>query len=460
VTSSRSDSGSSGWSRRGPPGVLLAPRLPLAEKLIAEAERDAELAIGLLRAGAAAILLVWMNLSFLFDPPTGPGTGNTRIVTLALTGFLLVGLASFALARAGLFRPWLAFAFSAVDAAAVSLGLFLVLDTAGLGGNWLPAVPAVWLLPLLMSLGAIRYRPWVQVWSTALMLLGLLIVVGILGFDRHGPSNGAGGQVGHLFSMTPMVIRGLLLALAGVVGAIVMWRAQALLLRAVAEASRRTALTRFLPTEIAPLVDSPDFGQWREGRRQQVTMLFVDMRDSTERSEPMDPTRLSIFMASFRRRILRAADASGGVVDKFIGDGALILFGIPDPRPDDSARALQCARELLKQIDRWNLKRNFDPPVRIGIGVHSGDVYCGLVGDDTRLEFTVLGDAVNAAARVEQATKRFGVPLLASEPVVEAAGEAGRWHFVTDQPLRGRSNFLAILAPSGEDVPSRQSRLP
>ena len=98
------------------------------------------------------------------------------------------------------------------------------------------------------------------------------------------------------------------------------------------------------------------------------------------------------------------------------------------------------------------------PPVRVGIGVHSGDVYCGLVGDDTRLEFTVLGDTVNVAARLEQATKRFDVTLLASQPVVEAAGEEGLWRFVTDEPLRGSSNALAILAPAALDVWLREPR--
>jgi adenylate cyclase len=74
----------------------------------------------------------------------------------------------------------MAFAFTAVDAAVLSLGLYVVLDMATLSGNWLPAVPAVpavWLVPLLLSLGAVRYRPWVQVWATSLLVLGLSVVV-------------------------------------------------------------------------------------------------------------------------------------------------------------------------------------------------------------------------------------------------------------------------------------------
>jgi adenylate cyclase len=231
------------------------------------------------------------------------------------------------------------------------------------------------------------------------------------------------------------------------VAAFGMGRARALLVRAVTETSHRASLSRFLPTEIAHLVEPHRLEEWRRGRRQEVAILFVDMRDSTALAEHTDPTRLSVFLASFRRRVLRAVEANGGVVDKFIGDGALIVFGVPEPRPDDARRALACARELLRQLDRWNAKRDFDPPLRIGIGIHTGQVYCGLVGDDTRLEFTVLGDAVNVAARIEAATKQFTLPLLASQPVVAAAGELDRWRVVSVEQLRGRAEPLPLLTP-------------
>jgi adenylate cyclase len=85
--------------------------------------------------------------------------------------------------------------------------------------------------------------------------------------------------------------------------------------------------------------------------------------------------------------------------------------------------------------------------VRVGIGLHAGHVYCGLVGDDARLEFTVLGDVVNVAARIEQATKQFDTPLLASEAVVTAAGELNAWEIVGIEQLRGRADPVTLLAP-------------
>jgi len=180
-----------------------------------------------------------------------------------------------------------------------------------------------------------------------------------------------------------------------------MVRARGLLRRAVAEATQRANLARFLPAEVAPLVERLTIAEWRRGRRQTITVLFVDIRDSTALAEDMDPTSLSVLISAFRRRIMRAAQKQRGVIDKFIGDGALVVFGIPDPRPDDARRGLACAREILRLVARWNSKRQLDPPVRVGVGVHSGEAYCGIVGDDARLEFTVLGDMVNVAARIE-----------------------------------------------------------
>ena len=153
---------------------------------------------------------------------------------------------------------------------------------------------------------------------------------------------------------------------------------------------------------------------------------------------------------------MRAAARHGGVVDKFLGDGALVLFGVPAENPTDAARALACGRMLCALVERWNEKRAFDPPVRIGIGIHRGEVFCGVVGDEDRLEFTVLGEAVNITARIEGATKALNAPFLASREAVEAAGEAEGWVEVAAEPLRGMTRTVRLMAPkpgSGDPTP-------
>nr|WP_281352010.1 adenylate/guanylate cyclase domain-containing protein [Microvirga makkahensis] len=211
----------------------------------------------------------------------------------------------------------------------------------------------------------------------------------------------------------------------------------------------RVNLTRYLPRELAPVLTEQAFASLRRGRRARVTVLFMDMRASTHFGETMDPAQLAIFITSFRRRVLRAASRHGGVIDKFTGDGALILFGVPGAGDDDAKRALDCGRTLLRLIARWNAKRRFDPPVRIGIGIHTGEVFCGVVGDESRLEFTVVGETVNIASRIEQATKSVGCEMLASAETVREAGEEGSWIEVACEPLPGVTRSVVLMKPAG-----------
>nr|WP_281399881.1 adenylate/guanylate cyclase domain-containing protein [Microvirga zambiensis] len=219
--------------------------------------------------------------------------------------------------------------------------------------------------------------------------------------------------------------------------------------RAVRETTLRVTLTRYLPRELAPILTDQSFASLRQGRRIPVTLLFVDIRASTTFGETMEPAQLAVFITSFRRRVIRAASRHGGVIDKFTGDGALILFGVPGARDGDAQRALACGQTLLSLIERWNAKRGFNPPVRLGIGIHTGDVFCGVVGDESRLEFTVVGETVNIASRIEQATKAAGCELLASQEAVMAAGEADLWCEVACEPLPGVTRKMVLMKPVG-----------
>lgn len=234
--------------------------------------------------------------------------------------------------------------------------------------------------------------------------------------------------------------------LAAVVVAVVVFA-----MSATREAARRRSLSRFLPQELASRIADDD-GSLKAGRRQQAVIAFVDMRGSTTIAERLDPQELSAFLSAFRRRVMRISRLHGGVVDKFIGDGALVVFGLPEPTADDAARAVAFARDLVEVIARWNDKGDHDATVRIGIGLHCGEVFSGIIGEDARYEFTVLGDTVNVAARLEQATKHHGVSVLASEAVRCAAGTtAATWREISRDPLRGRREPMAyytIEAPA------------
>jgi len=431
--------------------------------LLREAEIEAERTTGWIRIALAAVLAVSLLVSGRLAAAAGYAEIWARL-GLGATGIgalLALGIVSLVLVRTGTYAAWMAYALTAGDAVIIALAVGATLRDTGLGGNWIVIAPALWAAPLVLAVGALRYRPGVQLWATGLMLAGLaLVIVAFHGSIFLPPGDvatfAANPAAADLLSLPAILVRAVILALAGATTALVMLRARRLLHRAVTEASERASLARFLPAEIAPLMEGGNLEVWRRGRRQEITVLFVDLRGSTALAEHMDPARLSVFISSFRRRVMRAARTHGGVIDKFMGDGALLIFGIPQPEPDDARRAILCAREIIRLVARWNAKRRFDPPVRVGIGLHTGEAFCGVLGAQERLEFTVLGDVVNVAARVEQMTKRFGTALVATDATVVRAGKAEEWREVGREAPRGRSGSVRVLIPCDQALPSQQ----
>jgi len=255
-------------------------------------------------------------------------------------------------------------------------------------------------------------------------------------------------RLGFFFEPPPNLVRLTMLALMGGVLVLATLRTRRLLRRAVEETRRREALRRFLPPQVAGRLEAADDAGLRSAARHRLAVLFVDMRGFTAMAETMAPEELAELVTGFRARILDAAELTSGVVDKFIGDAAMILFGVPEPHPEDASRALACAQAIAVAVDGWNALRTADgaAPIRIGMGAHWGHSFCGTVGDPRRLEFTVLGDTVNVASRLEALTREQPWRLIVSAELLEQAGEvptAPGWTRLPDRPLRGRTGNVA-----------------
>ena len=132
-------------------------------------------------------------------------------------------------------------------------------------------------------------------------------------------------------------------------------------------------------------------------------------------------------LREFHGRLAGIAFAHDGTVDKYIGDAIMVHFGTPQSREDDPVRALACAAEMIASIGRWNAERRArgEVPVQIGAGLHYGEAVVGNIGDERRLEYTVLGDTVNLACRLEELTRELGTTLVASDELVRAVRQCG-----------------------------------
>ncbi len=143
-----------------------------------------------------------------------------------------------------------------------------------------------------------------------------------------------------------------------------------------------------------------------------------------------------------------------GTLDKYLGDGLMATFGTPRPTPRDGTNALRAALGMIDAIERWNAERTAtgQAAVRMGVGVHYGPVIIGDIGDERRLEYAVIGDAVNVASRVEHLTRDLGSPLLVSQELAEAvkAENAGgsqllaRFVDAGVRRIRGRGNDVRL----------------
>jgi adenylate cyclase len=419
-------------------------------RLIREADTGALQRAGMARMVTAGLLLltvVFATAGIELDTPMARKQIGAAELTLVLFG------------ASGWVGAWLAskrMAIAQLPVVTAMTDAFLVLGNLayshwglGIPGSLFAAFPVSWVVPITMAAAAIHYQPRLQAFVAAIYVVGLTLIAFSGGFMSIEERQQDLAAIAGLFSMQTNMVRIVMVFAAGLILILVARQGRLMLERAVRETTLRVNLTRYLPRELAPILTDQAFDSLRQGRRIPVTVMFVDIRASTTFGETMEPAQLAVFITSFRRRVLRAASRHGGVIDKFTGDGALILFGVPGAQDGDAKRALACGRTLLTLIERWNAKRGFSPPVRLGIGIHTGDVFCGVVGDESRLEFTVVGETVNIASRIEQATKAADCELLASQETVMAASEEDLWTEVECDPLPGVTRRMVLMRPVG-----------
>ena len=154
-----------------------------------------------------------------------------------------------------------------------------------------------------------------------------------------------------------------------------------------------------------------------------VAVMFVDFRSFTAAARLRTPQEVVERLDGAFAVLVEILDRHGGIVNKFLGDGFLALFGAPFEAPEAAQHAVAAAREMLVAMDRINDATTW--PLRIGIGIHFGEVVAGNIGSPRRKEYTVIGDTVNFAARLEALNKQFNSQLLISAAVRDALGETG-----------------------------------
>ncbi len=377
------------------------------------------------------------------------GRWNDWVALIALANIALSALGAF-LARASVYPralPWLGVSADA-----------LLLFGIGWFGPWLENLPAgmrsalvsPWGAFLLLAITSLGLNAWRLLVQTLLLVLAISMLIW-----WPSPADQTAFTIDPrlqlLFSDGSNITRLAIVLLTGLAMALAASRARRTLMLAIRTARERAVLERFNSAEINRYVLSSNVEMLRGGTRQRVCVLFADIRGFTTMSEALDPSQVVTMLNSFRSRAEQAITANGGVIDKFIGDGLLAIFGLPSPEETDARGAIDAATALAAAVENWSRKRqrNGRQPIEVGIGVHRGEVFVGLLGD-ARYEFTVIGDAVNVGQRLQAESRHLGASIVVSAEAFAAGkiDEAGSDRRVRHDGvrLRGRSETIDAYA--------------
>lgn len=208
---------------------------------------------------------------------------------------------------------------------------------------------------------------------------------------------------------------------------------------------QRDNLTRFLPRQVADRVIKLGPKALAPIERE-VTVMFSDIRGFTGMSEGMGPTEVLTMLDDYFGRMSQIVKGHDGVVGKFLGDGLLAYWGVPDRLEDHAIRAVRAARDMRRAVRELNQHREQGglAAIQIGIGIHTGNVAAGMLGGTLQSEYTVIGDAVNVASRVEGLTKEHGFDVLVSETTWARLPEPRRGQRIASAEIRGRKEPVVL----------------
>jgi adenylate cyclase len=278
---------------------------------------------------------------------------------------------------------------------------------------------------ILMSFAVTRYSVWHVVLSTALAMACFAIAsanVGQLATSTTAFVLGGFAVLGVMVAMTNHAVRRMFHGLR-----------------------QRDNLTRFLPRQVADRVIRAGPNALAPVERE-VTVMFSDIRGFTAMSEGLSPTDVLAMLDDYFGRMGQIVKGHDGVVGKFMGDGLLAFWGVPDRVDDHAVRAVRAARDMrraVRELNQWREQTQL-PPIRIGIGIHTGTVAAGMLGGALQSEYTVIGDAVNVASRVEGLTKDHDVDVLVSETTWAHLPEPRRGTKLATAEIRGRKEPVVL----------------
>ena len=297
--------------------------------------------------------------------------------------------------------------------------LAMMIGSLFLGPIYALFTPVTLLYPVFIVLSALRLNARLCVFTGAVAAIEYLILASYFIDER---SNAAVEPI--LTSLPHHIIRALLLLVIGVVTGLVTIQIKKRTLNSFATVEERNRIRRTFGEYVSPVVmeELLTLKPHLASERRSVCVMFLDIRNFSTFAEKRTPEAVFAHLESLFEFMIEIVNRHHGIINKFLGDGFMAVFGAPVSDGADCMNGLEAAREIISRVEREVAAANV-LPTRIGIGLHAGEAVSGSIGSALRKEYAVIGDVVNVASRIEQLNKQFGSQLLISETVWQAVGD-------------------------------------
>lgn len=282
-----------------------------------------------------------------------------------------------------------------------------------MGPSQAMASAAPLLYPLFIFIAALYLNFWVCVFSGVIATVQFLLIAMIFVGDQTPV---AGLEM--LTDPSAYLIKGALLFTSGLLAGFLTRVLKRQMDSAVLNAQERDHAISIFGQHVSPEIAQRLLQQNLDinGETRDACVMFLDIRDFSRIAAENTPHEVMLYLNTLFGELIDVVNANNGIVNKFLGDGFMAIFGVPADDPEKIPHAFNAAQAILERVEKLN-QRGAIPPTQVGIGLHAGQLVTGNVGTRERKEYTLVGETVNLAARIEQATKEFDARLLISESI-------------------------------------------
>ena len=436
-------------AKRALAALLAQPAAPARIRAAVEAyEAHSERIIGWFQlAGVGLFITLYAATYAAFDVHMGVEPAPAALaVYAAFTAWRLTVSYGEGLAR------WQQYASAAIDVAVLTAMIWAFPFQYGEPPALYLKAPSLLYVFILIGLRALRFDPGQVLFTGLLAVLGWCALTLYAGF-QGAPLTGDYPTYMSSLSLLPGAELEKIAAIAAFtfVLALGIHRARTLLFRTATEETAAADLSKFVGRDAAQLIRSSRDGvQAGDGETRLAAIMFIDLRGFTPATKGMAAKDVIALLQEYQSRLLPVIERGGGSVDKFLGDGILVSFGAARASSRESADAVETALAVSAEAARWRADRirAGQAPLALGVALSVGDIVYGAVGHDDRLEYTVIGDAVNIAAKLEKHAKVANAEIIASKETLVRARAQG----FSGAPVRELNAALVDGAAASVDL--------